>query len=80
MLPVLALNPIFVASWVNMAFTLYTPYNVCNISGIFAVKHEVTKGRGATLQIEGRFENVARERVDDGWGTADKELPPFKPR
>lgn len=42
------------------------------------VKHEVTKGRGATLQIEGRFENVARERVDDGWGTADEELPPFK--
>jgi len=42
------------------------------------VKHEVTKGRGATLQIEGRFESVARERVDDGWGTADEELPPFK--
>jgi DNA repair photolyase len=42
------------------------------------VKHEVAKGRGATLQIEGRFENVARERVDDGWGTADEELPPFK--
>jgi DNA repair photolyase len=42
------------------------------------VKHEVTKGRGATLQIEGRFENVARERVDDGWGTTDEDLPPFK--
>ena len=42
------------------------------------MKHEVTKGRGATLQIEGRFENVARERVDDGWGTADDPLPPFK--
>ena len=42
------------------------------------MKHEVTKGRGATLQIEGRFESVARERVDDGWGTADEELPPFK--
>ncbi len=42
------------------------------------VKHEVTKGRGATLQIEGRFESVAREHVDDGWGTADEELPPFK--
>ncbi|MCK9202455.1 MAG: radical SAM protein, partial [Gallionella sp.] len=42
------------------------------------MKHEVTKGRGATLQIEGRFENVARERVDDGWGSADEELPPFK--
>jgi DNA repair photolyase len=42
------------------------------------VKHEVTKGRGATLQIEGRFENIARERVDDGWGMVDEELPPFK--
>jgi len=42
------------------------------------VKHEVTKGRGATMQIEGRFESVARERVDDGWNTAEDELPPFK--
>ena len=42
------------------------------------MKHEVAKGRGATLQIEGRFESVARERVDDGWGTADEELPPFR--
>lgn len=42
------------------------------------MKHEVTKGRGATLQIEGRFESVARERVDDGWGTADEELPPLR--
>ena len=42
------------------------------------MKHEVAKGRGATLQIEGRFENLARERVDDGWDAADGELPPFK--
>lgn len=42
------------------------------------MKHEVSKGRGATLQIEGRFESVARERIDDGWGTADEDLPPFK--
>lgn len=42
------------------------------------MKHEVSKGRGATLQIEGRFESVARERVDDGWGGAEEELPPFK--
>ena len=42
------------------------------------MKHEVTKGRGATLQIEGRFESVVREIVDDGWGAADEELPPFK--
>ncbi len=36
------------------------------------------KGRGATLQIEGRFESATRERFDDGWGTADEELPPLK--
>ena len=42
------------------------------------MKHKVAKGRGATLQIEGRFEHVARERVDDGWGAADEELPPFR--
>ncbi|HEX5364579.1 MAG TPA: PA0069 family radical SAM protein [Gallionella sp.] len=41
------------------------------------MKHEVNKGRGATLRIEGRFESVARERVDDGW-TVDDELPPLK--
>lgn len=42
------------------------------------MKHEITKGRGATLQIEGRFESVAREHFDDGWGAADEELPPFR--
>ena len=42
------------------------------------MKHEVAKGRGATLQIEGRFESVARERFDDGWGTGDEELPPLR--
>ena len=30
------------------------------------------------MQVEGRFENVASERVDDGWGTADEALPPFR--
>jgi len=42
------------------------------------VKHEANKGRGATLQIEGRFENVVREHVDDGWDRADEALPPFR--
>lgn len=42
------------------------------------MKHEVAKGRGATLQIEGRFESVARERFDDGWSSFDEELPPQK--
>lgn len=41
------------------------------------MKHEVKKGRGATLQIEGRFDSVARERFDDGWDLAE-ELPPLK--
>ena len=41
------------------------------------MKHEAAKGRGATLQIEGRFEGVKRERLDDGWA-ADEELPPFR--
>ena len=30
------------------------------------------------MQIEGRFEAVARERFDDGWSGADDELPPPK--
>jgi len=42
------------------------------------MKQLINKGRGATQQIEGRFESVARERIDDGWGTADEELPPLK--
>jgi DNA repair photolyase len=31
------------------------------------------KGRGATLNIEGRFESVTREAVDDGWVMPDEE-------
>ncbi|HLP97694.1 MAG TPA: PA0069 family radical SAM protein [Sideroxyarcus sp.] len=42
------------------------------------VKHEVNRGRGATLQIEGRFEHVARERFDDGWNMAEEDLPPLR--
>lgn len=42
------------------------------------MRHEVSKGRGATLQIEGRFESTARERFDDGWNAADEELPPLR--
>ncbi|MBI3902594.1 MAG: PA0069 family radical SAM protein [Nitrosomonadales bacterium] len=30
------------------------------------------------MQIEGRFENVVRERFDDGWDSAEEALPPFK--
>ena len=42
------------------------------------MKHETLKGRGATLQIENRFDSVARERFDDGWNTADEAFPPLK--
>ncbi len=41
--------------------------------GIRPLSH---KGRGATLQVEGRFERVARAQFDDGWGSAD-EVPPL---
>lgn len=40
------------------------------------MKREEVKGRGATLQIEGRFESRIRESCDDGW--AQEELPPLK--
>jgi DNA repair photolyase len=34
------------------------------------------KTRGAISNRSGRFEALAVERVDDGWGIADEELPP----
>lgn len=37
----------------------------------------VEKGRGATLNLEGRFAKDARTREDDGWGILDEPLPPF---
>ena len=37
------------------------------------MKREEVKGRGATLQIEGRFESRIRESCDDGW--ASEEIP-----
>jgi DNA repair photolyase len=40
------------------------------------LKREEVKGRGATLQIEGRFESRIRESCDDGW--IHEELPPLK--
>jgi len=35
------------------------------------------KGRGAISNRAGRFESLAVERVDDGWGIADEPLPPL---
>ncbi len=39
------------------------------------MKSHFNRGRGATQQIEGRFESVVRERFDDSWGTAEEDLP-----
>jgi DNA repair photolyase len=36
------------------------------------------KGRGATSNIEGRFESAAREAFDDGWSQEDEALPPIR--
>jgi len=36
------------------------------------------KGRGAGINPEGRFENVARETFDDGWERGEEELPKLK--
>jgi DNA repair photolyase len=41
------------------------------------MKQRITKGRGATMHIEGRFETESREDVDDGWGTGE-EPPPLR--
>jgi DNA repair photolyase len=36
------------------------------------------KGRGATLNLEGRFASAERTRDDDGWGSLDEPLPPLE--
>src|SRR5690606_31447644 len=41
--------------------------------------HELPrKGRGATLNPEGRFARHAHTRDDDGWGILDEPLPPLQ--
>ena len=40
---------------------------------------EVAKGRGATINIEGRFEKWAREQADDGWFQSLSDDEPVKP-
>ena len=42
------------------------------------MKHQATKGRGTTLQIEGRFEGVTRERFGDEWTAEEETLPPLR--
>jgi DNA repair photolyase len=41
------------------------------------MQREPVKTRGAASNRTGRFEALAVERVDDGWGIADEELPPL---
>lgn len=36
------------------------------------------KGRGAILNLEGRFARAAHTRDDDGWGVLDEPLPPLE--
>ncbi|HET7369603.1 MAG TPA: PA0069 family radical SAM protein [Gammaproteobacteria bacterium] len=35
------------------------------------------KGRGAVSNPEGRFETRSAERIDDGWGSLEEDLPPL---
>ncbi len=42
------------------------------------MQSEARKGRGAASNRTGRFESLALERVDDGWGIADEPLPPLE--
>src|SRR5258706_3245835 len=41
---------------------------------------EIAKGRGATINIEGRFEKWNREQAEDGWFQAATEDEPSKPK
>ena len=36
------------------------------------------KGRGASSNIVGRFDQLQREQLDDGWGALDEYLPPLR--
>jgi DNA repair photolyase len=38
-------------------------------------RHEVHKGRGATANPAGRFENTTLEPADDGWGSLEEPAP-----
>ncbi len=38
----------------------------------------IQRGRGALTNADGRFEPCRHEAADDGWGSIEAELPPFK--
>ncbi|MBL8510204.1 MAG: PA0069 family radical SAM protein [Betaproteobacteria bacterium] len=43
-------------------------------------RDQVHKGRGAALNLEGRFERWQREAFDDGWQPDDFEADPLRPK
>ena len=46
-----------------------------------ALPNSPTKGRGAVTNRAGRYERLAGERTDDGWGTLEREAqeaPPLR--
>jgi DNA repair photolyase len=46
-----------------------------NRTGSYALKPETRRGRGATLQMPGRFESMARLAFDDGWQAPMEDAP-----
>ncbi|HWY25626.1 MAG TPA: PA0069 family radical SAM protein [Nevskia sp.] len=39
---------------------------------------EIIKGRGTALRPPGRFESRDTQRLDDGWGSIEEQLPPLE--
>ncbi len=39
---------------------------------------EIIKGRGTSLKPPGRFESRDTQRLDDGWGSIEEQLPPLE--
>ncbi len=39
---------------------------------------DAPRGRGALSNADGRFESYRHAAADDGWGSLDEALPPFK--
>jgi DNA repair photolyase len=51
---------------------------VCTVFGMGQGPSLGVRGRGATLNGEGRFASFTRTREDDGWGILDEPLPPLR--
>lgn len=47
-----------------------------DIDAVLEIDEKRRRGRGAGLNMSGRFEKQSREIIDDGWETID-DLPPF---